>query len=440
MSIVAANVKLYKSQEMNDNDNGGGVMTGSEVADGVSGDLFPSISRLDKSQGKLNLRKIFGKIDSDNSDLYGGAHAVLTSLSTDAEVSELIVKSSAFEHSDVVAELTENHNQGTLRSYLSVAAVAGDTTIEFTSAIPLVAGGTYLFYTTKEFFNVVSVSGTTATLLGPLHYNHSVASTYNYIYPAKFPTTGRCYGVSQLFSAASSGQKEVVVVNPFARLLPNNFAAVPEFDPAADPYAQEIFGAGDTVLLKEGATEEECTISSISGKTLTLVSDLVNTFTSAAICCSICPLGDLQAAKGTDFTQETWDGSTFSDSQDGAAASGTYNFATYPLSVNNHDAIADRIGLDFTSATAFNIISELYGNLGTGTTSADVAPVNPLTSDPYFTLDKDGFGGTWQAGNVLRFNVIGALAEVWLARCINTGASGTGADGTDIELRGDVAS
>ena len=151
-------------------------------------------------------------------------------------------------------------------------------------------------------------------------------------------------------------------------------------------------------------------------------------------------MGDLKAAKGVSFTQETWDGSTFLDTQQGDPAAGTYNFGSYPLTVNNHDAITDRIGLDFTSSTEFNIISEKYGNLGTGNTSSDVSPINPITSDPYFTLSASGWGGTWQSGNVLRFNVIGAMREVWVARCVNTGASGTGSDGCDIELRGDVAS
>ena len=442
MSIIAANVKLYKAQEQNDNDNGGGVMTGTELADGVSGNLFPSISRLDKTGGKLNLRKLFGKIDSDNSDLYGGAHAVLTSLSTDAEVSELIIRSEEFERSDLVDDLEGRWVKGTYKCYI-IAPVAGATTIERTNLASGSAPSAGVFYWLADSASAEIVLGTDytgniLTLRAPLQNTYT--GTTQLFITTNTGSNGRCHGIVGLASAAASGQKDAVLDGLTVRLLPTNKASAPGVNYNAVAEEQTVFAGGDTVLLIEGATEEECTISSISGNTLTMVSNLTNSFTAAAVCCSVCPRGDWQAAKGVDFTQETWDGSTFSDTQSGAPASGTYNFASYPLSVNNHDAITDRIGLDFTSSTAFNIISEKYGNLGTGSTSVNVAPINPITGDPYFTLNHNGFGGTWQSGNVLRFNVIGAMAEIWLARCINTGASGTGSDSTDLELRGDVAS
>lgn len=455
MSIIAANVKLYKSQEMNDNPTGGGVMTNIEVADGVSGDVFPSISRLDKSGGKLNLRKLFGKIDSDNSDLYGGAHAVLSSRSTDTDVSELVIRSEAFERADLIADM-EGHfgRSSTFIGRLSGNYYAGDTVLGVVDASAYTADKPYYLYRPEGEYNpaaygeiiwIISIDtvADTITVATPLKADYTLYSNYAVycmIYEVTRALTGRGYGIVGLSSAAASGQKTVALDTINIRVLPENTAAASDIDYSKYPGLHPAFMVNDAVLIIEGATEEEATISSISGTTITLVDNLTNSFTSAAIMDSICPRGDLQAAKGIDFTQETWDGSTFSDTQSGGPASGTYSFAGYPLSVNNHDAITDRIGLDFTSSTAFNIISEKYGNLGTGTTSAAVAPTNPLTGDPYFTLSASGWGGTWQAGNVLRFNVIGAMAEIWLARCINTGASGTGSDGTDIEFRGDVAS
>lgn len=430
MSILAADVKLYKSQEMNDNDTGGGVITSTEVADGTSGDIFPAISRLDKSGGKLNLRKIFAKIDSDNDDLYSGAHAILTSLSTDTYVSEFIVDSEVWERGDISSsDLLSDEGRTTSLTTLASGATAGDVTIAVASAADLSIGSIYTLYEyavpiLTEQVLVIGISGTTITLSNNLTNDYALGE--GVFLPSVAGSRG--YGVAAVKSSAASGQKDIEL----------NTLSTPSSGATTGAIGIGLFYAGDTVLLIEGATTEICTIDSITKATITVLNNLANTFTTAAVCCSVYPLGDLQADKGVDFTQETWDGTTFSDTQSGSAASGTYNFASYPLSVDNHDSITDRIGLDFTSSTAFNIISERYGNLGTGSTSAAVAPLNPLTADPYFSLSASGWGGTWQSGNVLRFNVIGAMKEIWLARSIIPGCTGTGSDGTDIELRGDV--
>ena len=462
MSILAANVKLYKAADQTDNPTGGGNMTGTELVGGVSGNLFPSISRLDKAAGKLHLRKLFAKIDSDNSDLYGGAHAVLTELSDDTDVNELLIRSTALWREDLVADLEGRYTSTGSNLETVQSATAGDAYILSSADLDSANGpaglplNTVLILPGGYVAVLTAVTGEWSrqsqywdgsewiytewyyskyTLAHPLFHSFSSGSTYL----AAATAAGRCYGAATLSSTAASGQKNVNVDSLSIQLLPNNSGAAPEFDYGKVLPDQYIFADGDMVLLIEGATEEEATISSISGTTITLVSNLTNSFTAAAIMTSVCPLGDLQANKGVDFTQETWDGETFSDSQSGAGASGTYNFSSYPLSLNNHDAISDRIGLDFTSSTEFEIISERYGNLGTGSTAADVAPINPITGDPYFTLDKDGFGGTFQSGNVLRFNVIGAMAEVWSSRLIEAGATGTGSDQTTLEIRGDVA-
>ena len=116
MTILVADVKLYKAEDQTDNPSGGGQMTGTELVGGVSGNLFPSISRLDKAAGKLHLRKLFAKIDSDNSDLYGGAHTVLKTLSDDTDVNELLIRSTGLTRDDLIAEMEGRHTPGATAS------------------------------------------------------------------------------------------------------------------------------------------------------------------------------------------------------------------------------------------------------------------------------------------------------------------------------------
>lgn len=146
--------------------------------------------------------------------------------------------------------------------------------------------------------------------------------------------------------------------------------------------------------------------------------------------------GDLQARATNFFDQQTWTG-TWKDAVDGPGATAQYNDIDYPVEVLNNGAVSERWRLHFTSTTAFQIIGENLGVIGTGTTTADVQPVNALTSLPYFTLRAAGFGSGWAAGNQIRFNTIAAAPPTWLARTVLPGAT-LGGDSFDAQLRGDV--
>jgi len=78
MSINAADIKLLESEVMTDATDGGGRRTTHVIPDGVAGNIFPKVSRLDTVYGRLNLRKVFGHVDSANVDTYAGAHAIVT--------------------------------------------------------------------------------------------------------------------------------------------------------------------------------------------------------------------------------------------------------------------------------------------------------------------------------------------------------------------------
>jgi len=149
-------------------------------------------------------------------------------------------------------------------------------------------------------------------------------------------------------------------------------------------------------------------------------------------------LGDVSARAWGLFDQYTWDGSSWADTVDGDVALGTYNDTLAPLEVTNDGALTERWALRFTSSSAFEIHGEHVGLIGTGTTGADCAPINPNSMAPYFTLRETGWGSGWVVGNVLRFNTVGAVASIPLVRVVQQGPD-AGINYTfSIHGRGDV--
>lgn len=170
---------------------------------------------------------------------------------------------------------------------------------------------------------------------------------------------------------------------------------------------------------------------------ITLAAPLLNSYPQAGSFVSTALLyGDLQARVTNLFDQQTWTG-IWKSTVDGSGATAQYNDVGYPVEVLNNATVTERWRLNFTSATAFQVIGENLGVIATGTTSADLSPVNPLTGLAYFTLRAAGWGSGWATGNQLRFDTIAAAPPTWLARCVLPGAALTG-DSFDAQLRGDV--
>ena len=78
MAITNDDVKLFESQHLTDEEDGGGRVTGREVIDGNVNNLFQDISRIDRTVGDVALRKAFVGVSTDNNDTYLGSHLILT--------------------------------------------------------------------------------------------------------------------------------------------------------------------------------------------------------------------------------------------------------------------------------------------------------------------------------------------------------------------------
>ncbi len=78
MTITVDDVKLLKSQRLTDEADGGGRATGEAIVDNEINNLFPDISRLDRTLGRINLRKVFAGVVTENQDQYLGAHCIIS--------------------------------------------------------------------------------------------------------------------------------------------------------------------------------------------------------------------------------------------------------------------------------------------------------------------------------------------------------------------------
>ena len=87
MPIQSGDVKLLKSAVMADVPEGGNAPTGNTIEDGVSNAIFPDISELDRAGGRVNLRKTFLSVQTDDTDTYFGANVIVAEPPEDPRVS-----------------------------------------------------------------------------------------------------------------------------------------------------------------------------------------------------------------------------------------------------------------------------------------------------------------------------------------------------------------
>ncbi|ERI53383.1 hypothetical protein N878_03935 [Pseudomonas sp. EGD-AK9] len=117
MTINVTDVKLLKSQRLTDEADGGGRATGNAVVDGEVNNLFPDISRLDRTTGRINLRKVFAGVMTQNNDAYLGAHGIVTQAPADPRVSVLLFNTGS--QTDVRANARD-----AIESYVAAATAA----------------------------------------------------------------------------------------------------------------------------------------------------------------------------------------------------------------------------------------------------------------------------------------------------------------------------
>lgn len=117
MPVETNNLVLYKSERLTDTSDGGGKYSGQVVVDGESNNLFPDVSELDRTMGRVSLRKIFAGINNNDTDSLMGSTVFVSKNPNDPNVSALLFSTES--HVD-----TRNSAQNRVENYLAKGAQA----------------------------------------------------------------------------------------------------------------------------------------------------------------------------------------------------------------------------------------------------------------------------------------------------------------------------
>lgn len=108
--IQPGDAKFYKSERMHDFSDGGGRMTNTELPSGVQNELFPILSRMDVTYGRVNLRKLYAAVRSAILDTYFGAHSIITAPPENPKVSCVLFSTgSDFDTRDAARDRIESY-------------------------------------------------------------------------------------------------------------------------------------------------------------------------------------------------------------------------------------------------------------------------------------------------------------------------------------------
>jgi hypothetical protein len=117
MPIETNNLVLYKSERLTDTSDGGGKYSGQVVEDGISNNLFPDVSELDRTMGRVSLRKIFAGVNNNDTESLMGSTVFISKNPDDPNVSALLFSTKS--HTD-----TRDAAQNRLENYLAKGAQA----------------------------------------------------------------------------------------------------------------------------------------------------------------------------------------------------------------------------------------------------------------------------------------------------------------------------
>lgn len=133
MAITATDIKLLESEIMADTTDGGGRRTSRVIPDGVAGNIFPKVSRLDAVYGRVNLRKVYGAVQTASVDTYAGSHAIITDAPDNAKIhTTLFSTGSEFDNRSGARDRIEAYlNKGSLwDGYLLENHISGQKAIQ----------------------------------------------------------------------------------------------------------------------------------------------------------------------------------------------------------------------------------------------------------------------------------------------------------------------
>lgn len=289
MTILEGDIQILSSQVLADVAEGGGAATGAAIVDGVSNNLFDDISELDRTVGRVNLRKVFPAVRTASTDGYFGAHAIISDAPDDANVSAVLFDTG--DHFD-----TRTAAQSRIEAYLaqgpaSVAILFGDhiagmmtvsvlqrltDTVLTNSATIVLRKDEGLVTQTEQFLRITDVSsqerqftvaGTTFTrrvvnytTSDPLREDYpgfQAAAAYNdaelsfvgktRVYDTIVADAARYYGIVPLDQAAAVSDSVIYADGIYTQLVPSAQVETAIADARINQQTAALVAAGETL-------------------------------------------------------------------------------------------------------------------------------------------------------------------------------------------------
>lgn len=285
MAITAGDVKLVASSIMSDVPEGGGAPSGTIINDATTNTIFPDISELDRAIGRVNLRKVFAKVRTPDTDGYYGVNVIVAEPFEDPRVSATVFAGSTFDRRDEASSRMEAYlSMGATYSgllfgnHLSGQSVV--TILQRVEATLPVVGQTLVLTKNvglgNEFSQYVRLTGATATVRNftddrgdfsrmqvvcaisdqlEEDFNGFEASRYdtapNYTGKTRLNETvvadaARYYGTVALEEAVAIGDFTVQAEGIFSQLVPSTRIEVPIADSRLNQQSATLVAAGDT--------------------------------------------------------------------------------------------------------------------------------------------------------------------------------------------------
>ncbi len=147
--------------------------------------------------------------------------------------------------------------------------------------------------------------------------------------------------------------------------------------------------------------------------------DKLNCFVSSVLRAS--GTGNLRVRATKPFAQRTWP-NVWSDAPNAAPVLAKLDTRNYPIKLTDDGAMTERWLIKFTNTSQFELYGETLGLITKGDIWEDLAPLNPATGKPFFTIDANAFSNNgvsaWANGYCIRFNTFGTAMPVWLIRAV----------------------
>jgi len=446
MTVAVENTKFVKSEFVSDTISNGGRASHVEVIHGAKNNLFPRVTKSERTNGITRYRKEFFRDMATDDEPLDGVKGYIIAPSNGGDRFAIGLGTQGNTQGDWLTTPPLYTGCGQLQTALTSGEISVTVTMEGND-FEFIPGG---FIRIANNFHLSQTIGTGVVIGDSVQAtgDEGTPGTWNKIAADRdvaFPK-GIYIGNNTVVSTMSSDHEEFLNLNE-------------------NKYTDEVIGTGD------GASATP-TLTNLANPTNGLVThqDYLPVVTATAggqartvniaadgTCSGYCSAGELNMVTGVWTTPITWatapddttdimityyrknyfysgndvtleltdsvanayatdntyvSGCIGDDDYQVAPASenwtvtstgGTYDDTTYPLGLHCDGTEEDSWTITFTSATTFTCSGIKAGSVGTGSVGTDFTPTNPETGQPFFTLQMDGWGGVFTSGDTVTF-------------------------------------